>query len=742
MVAAALVFAGAAAIVYTQLPEQLTPNEDRGFIPISVSAPQGVSVDFMDMQMRQIEAAVATAHEERRGDEHVPACRHVQSEFRLRRADARALGATNAERPGDRARAQSEAAEDRRRADIDALGQQPRHPRRRPGPALRHHRQRLRRRSPTRRWSCSSALESEPSFDTVSLNYDTTQPELSVAIDREKASDLGVSVDSLGTTLSTLLDGKEIGKFYVGGDAIPVRVQAPDGMIDDPGDLENVFVRTASGRMVPLASFVTVTEQAVAPELPREGQRRAVPIAATLKPGVDLRHAMNELETVAAQHLAPGMGIRYLGEAAALNETASGVAITFGFALVVVLLVLAAQFESFTSAIIIMFTVPFGLAAAVFAIALSGGSLNIYSQIGLVMLVGIMAKNGILIVEFANQLRERGFRVEDAIREACRIRLRPVVMTMIATDRRRRAAGADGRRGRGGAAGARLDRGRRARLRGRSSRFSSRPVAYLLLARFASRARRRRIASMPSSARSPTPIFSSAASSVVRPTRSRRSRPMLAVSALRVFDGCAPPTFPSRGRLGARDRQTAPAFLRGRGSRAVQDPIRHALLPAFQAGCFVADDEDRSASERAEMRAIAAGDAAAFRRLIDREAPRLLRFAQGLLGSLDEAEDVVQDTLIRLWENAARWTADARIGTWLHRVCYNRAIDRLRRRRAFVDESALEEFADDSEPATRRLFATRRRFRSALRSRDCRRGNARPFCSSMCRDCRSANRRR
>jgi HAE1 family hydrophobic/amphiphilic exporter-1 len=230
-----------------------------------------------------------------------------------------------------------------------------------------------------------------------------------------------------------LLDGKELGKFYVDGDAIPVRMQAPDGMIDDPGDLENVFVRTAAERMVPLASFVSVTEQAVAPELPREGQRRALPISATLAPGVDLRQAMDDLEAIAPKYLDPDMGIRYLGEAAALNETASGVAITFGFALIVVLLVLAAQFESFVSAVIIMFTVPFGLAAAVFAIALSGGSINIYSQIGLVMLVGIMSKNGILIVEFANQLRERGFRVEDAIREACRIRLRPVVMTMIAT---------------------------------------------------------------------------------------------------------------------------------------------------------------------------------------------------------------------------------------------------------------------------------------------------------------------
>jgi HAE1 family hydrophobic/amphiphilic exporter-1 len=209
--------------------------------------------------------------------------------------------------------------------------------------------------------------------------------------------------------LQTLLDGREMGEFYIEGDAIPVRAQAPDGAIDDPGDLENLFVRAAEGRMIPLSSFVTITERAVAPELPREGQNRAVPLTAALAEGVDLRQAMDSLDTLTPGILAPGMGIHFMGEAATLNETSSGVAITFAFALLIVLLVLAAQFESFLSAVIIMFTVPFGLAAAVFAIALSGGSLNIYSQIGLVMLVGIMAKNGILIVEFANQLREEGF---------------------------------------------------------------------------------------------------------------------------------------------------------------------------------------------------------------------------------------------------------------------------------------------------------------------------------------------
>jgi hydrophobic/amphiphilic exporter-1 (mainly G- bacteria), HAE1 family len=432
VVAASVAFAGVAAVIYTQLPEQLTPNEDRGVIPMSVNAPQGVSISFMDTQMRQIEAVVQPLRDSGEvtniflnagqqstnsgfvvltlapWEERSRSAQDIIKELnpKLQKLAGVQVSTRSANSLGIRGGGQG-----LRFAitgnDYNALAD--------------------------KAVELQRALEDDAAFDTVTLSYDTTQPELSVVIDRKKASDLGISVDTLGTALATLLDGKELGKYYVGGDEISVRAQAPDGMIDDPGDLENVFVRTDAGRMLPLASFVTVSETAVAPELPREGQRRAVPINATLAPGVDLRQAMNALEAVATGHLAPEMGIRYLGEAAALNETSSGVAMTFLFALVVVLLVLAAQFESFVSAIIIMFTVPFGLAAAVFAILLTGGSINIYSQIGLVMLVGIMSKNGILIVEFANQLRERGFRVEDAIREACRIRLRPVVMTMIAT---------------------------------------------------------------------------------------------------------------------------------------------------------------------------------------------------------------------------------------------------------------------------------------------------------------------
>jgi HAE1 family hydrophobic/amphiphilic exporter-1 len=146
-----------------------------------------------------------------------------------------------------------------------------------------------------------------------------------------------------------------------------------------------------------------------------------------------MRQAMNRLEAILAKNLPTGEGFVYTGEAKELNTASSGVIQTFAFALLVVVLVLAAQFESFISAFILMATVPFGLAAAMYAMVLTGGSLNIYSEIGLVMLVGLMSKNGILMVEFANQLRDRGQSVKEAIRNAALIRLRPIVMTMIAT---------------------------------------------------------------------------------------------------------------------------------------------------------------------------------------------------------------------------------------------------------------------------------------------------------------------
>ena len=152
-----------------------------------------------------------------------------------------------------------------------------------------------------------------------------------------------------------------------------------------------------------------------------------------LATGVDLGTAMAQVTELAAETLPEGMNIIFTGEAASLGDSQAGMYMVFGVAFIVVFLVLAAQFESIASAVVIMLTVPFGLAAALLAISLTGGTLNYYSQIGLVMLIGVMAKNGILIVEFANQLREAGQDIDSAIRDAVRLRIRPVMMTMVST---------------------------------------------------------------------------------------------------------------------------------------------------------------------------------------------------------------------------------------------------------------------------------------------------------------------
>ncbi len=230
-----------------------------------------------------------------------------------------------------------------------------------------------------------------------------------------------------------MLDGREVATVNVGSDSIDVKLISTATPIDDPGDLAGVFVRTRDGRMVPMSSIATIREEATVPSLARQSQQRALPITADLENGTALQAALDAARQVAGEVLPEGYRIVPTGEAKTLEDTSGGLTQTFGFALAVILLVLAAQFESFVAALIIIATVPFGLAAAVFAIALTGGTLNLYSQIGLVMLVGIMAKNGILIVEFANHLRDQGRSVRDAILEASLTRLRPVAMTMIAT---------------------------------------------------------------------------------------------------------------------------------------------------------------------------------------------------------------------------------------------------------------------------------------------------------------------
>lgn len=270
-------------------------------------------------------------------------------------------------------------------------------------------------------------------FVNPQLSNNAVSAQLEISVDDAAARDLGLSSAEVSAMISAMVQGNVPVTVFLNDTEVDVNVVPGGPPIDDPSDIASMFLRLDSGSFIPvsaLASLNTVVSEA---QIEREAGALSVAAQANLGEGVDMSQAISTLQTIAQSSLPDGMNIILTGEAATLQDGEGGVYTIFAIALVVVLLVLAAQFESFASAAVIMMTVPFGLAAAMFAISLTGGSLNYYSQIGLVMLIGVMAKNGILIVEFANQLREAGQDIDSAIRNAVRLRIRPVMMTMIST---------------------------------------------------------------------------------------------------------------------------------------------------------------------------------------------------------------------------------------------------------------------------------------------------------------------
>lgn len=265
------------------------------------------------------------------------------------------------------------------------------------------------------------------------VGYQPTQPQLSVRIDRRRVADLGIALPDLAETMRAMIDGLDVIDLNVGDQAVPIMLEGGASAIDDPGDLNNLYVRAAGDALVPLSSVVEIVEEGVASELERQSQRRAIEIDVDVVPGVALQTAIDDLRNLARDIIPPEIEVLTRGQAATLEESSKKTLLTYSFALLIVFLVLVAQFESLTSAIVIMAVVPFGLAAAILSLFLTGISLNIYSQVGLVMLIGLIAKNGILLVEFADQCRDEGLNVRDAVSEAARVRLRPIAMTLVST---------------------------------------------------------------------------------------------------------------------------------------------------------------------------------------------------------------------------------------------------------------------------------------------------------------------
>jgi len=432
VVTGAVLFALTAALVAGGIRQELTPREDRSVALLRVTAPAGVSLDYTTGKMREIEDAVAPLRE----------VGEITNIFSITGfgADNSGFMVFTLARWDARARSQDEIVTDinarlRGIIGVRAFAIQPN------SLGIRGAGRGLSFAITGASYDQLAAvseklverMQDEPAFGAVQLDYETTQPQLFVEIDRTRASDLGIDIAGLGEALRAVLNGRSVGSVFIGDRSYDVQLLSTSTPVDDPGDLENVFVKTGDGQMVPMSTFVRLEERAVAPELDREDQTRSVGISAGLTPDLALGDALDRVEALGADLLAEENRIVPLGEAATLTQTNSGLAIIFGFAIAVVFLVLAAQFESFVSAIVVMATVPLGLACAIFALLFAGLSLNVYSQIGLVMLIGIMAKNGILIVEFANQLRDGGASVAKAIFDASTIRLRPVMMTMTST---------------------------------------------------------------------------------------------------------------------------------------------------------------------------------------------------------------------------------------------------------------------------------------------------------------------
>jgi multidrug efflux pump len=272
-----------------------------------------------------------------------------------------------------------------------------------------------------------------PGLSNVDSDLKLNKPQLLVEIDRDKASALGVQVETIGRTLETLLGGRQVTRFKREGKQYDVIVQLEDKDRRQPTDLTSIYVRGASGQLAQLANLVSVKETVAPKELNHFNRLRAAIISANVTPGYTLSEALGFMDRTAGEVLGPAFRTTYDGQSREFRESGQQLYFVFFLALAFIYLVLSAQFESFRGPLVIMMTVPLAITGALAAMTLAGVTLNVYSQIGLVMLIGLITKNGILIVEFTNQLRERGMAKLDALVEASSLRLRPILMTSAAT---------------------------------------------------------------------------------------------------------------------------------------------------------------------------------------------------------------------------------------------------------------------------------------------------------------------
>jgi HAE1 family hydrophobic/amphiphilic exporter-1/multidrug efflux pump len=425
---------GLIAFFYTNLQKETAPYDDRSFIGVNITAPEGSSYEYMDRFMREMETLINDSIPEKKVNLVITSPGFGSSSVNSGRIRIALV------EPDERKRSQKEIAANltkwtkRYPEAKTSVSEQPTIAvNRRGGPPVQYiiqapNFEKLREKIP----EFMDEVSKDPTFSMTDVNLKFNKPEINVSIDREKAQSVGVSLLDIAQTLQLSLSGQRFGYFMMNGKQYQVIGQFDKPDRSKPLDLTSLYVKSNTGQLIQLDNLVHVEEQSSPPQLYHNNRYMSATVSAGLSPGMSMSDGIDAMERAKVKVLDDTFTTDLGGESRDFVESSSNTLFAFGLALLLIYLILAGQFESFIDPFIIILTVPMAVAGALFSLWLFGQTWNIFSQIGTIMLIGLVTKNGILIVEFANQLREEGKPKYEAIMEAAESRLRPILMTSLA----------------------------------------------------------------------------------------------------------------------------------------------------------------------------------------------------------------------------------------------------------------------------------------------------------------------
>ena len=424
---------GLIALFYSVLQKETAPYDDRSFVGMNITAPEGASYAYMDRFMKEIETLITDSVPEKKVSLIITSPSFGQASVNTGRVR---IALTE---PDERERSQKEIAQNLTQWTKQyseartSVSEQPTiSVNRRGGFPIQYiiqapNFEKLEEKIP----EFMEEVESDPTFSMTDVNLKFNKPEISVTLDRERAQSVGVSLIDVAQTLQLSLSGQRFGYFMMSGKQYQVIGQFEEQDRDAPVDLTSAFVKNNMGELIQLDNLVTVEEQSSPPQLYHNNRFMSATVSAGLAPGNSISDGIEAMDRIKEKVLDETFTTDLGGESRDYVESSSNTLFAFGLALLLIYLILAAQFESFIDPFIIILTVPMAVAGALFSLWLFGQTWNIFSQIGTIMLIGLVTKNGILIVEFANQLREQGKSKYEAIMEASESRLRPILMTSL-----------------------------------------------------------------------------------------------------------------------------------------------------------------------------------------------------------------------------------------------------------------------------------------------------------------------